>query len=253
MTIKHLITAAPISLALALAACGADTAAVEGATESSEALANVAAPAGQQWSDVVSVTPEGGYAIGNPDAPIKLVEYGSVTCSHCAEFEQEAFEPLQQEFVNSGRVQFELRNFILNPFDIPITLLTRCSGPEAYFGLTGQTFENQQALMEPVIQLQESNPQALQSAMEQPVEQRFFALAEAMGAIEFFKQRGVSEDQARACLTDQQSVEALIAGTERASTEEDVTGTPSFFLNGNKLETNRWADVKASLMAAGAR
>ena len=73
------LCAAP--LALGLAACGdAD----EGGLPSSEPIAKIAAPAGQQWVDAVAVTPEGGWLVGNPEAPIKLVEYGSLTCPACA-------------------------------------------------------------------------------------------------------------------------------------------------------------------------
>ena len=60
----------------------------EGAATSAEAVAPVAPPAGQQWFDVVATTPEGGWLVGNPDAPIKLIEYGSLTCPACAAFSQ---------------------------------------------------------------------------------------------------------------------------------------------------------------------
>ena len=251
MTRASLFAAAPIALALALSACndGAETA----AEPSGEAIANVSAPQGQQWRDVVSATPAGGFVMGNPDAPLKLVEYASVTCSHCAEFAKEADEPLKKDYIDSGRVSYEIRNFILTPFDIPITLLTRCSGPDAYFGLTEQNYMNQQEVLAPVMAMQDSNPQRLQAAMEQPPERRFLAMGEAMGVIDFFKARGVSEDQARACLSDIPAIEKLVAITEDASTNKEVTGTPTFFLNGRKLDGNRWSIVQQELQTAGAR
>ena len=84
--------------ALALAACG-DTK-TDPAKEQA-AIAKVAAPAGKSWSQTVVKTPEGGYLMGNPDAPIKLVEYGSLTCSHCADFSNESHEELSRDFVDT--------------------------------------------------------------------------------------------------------------------------------------------------------
>ena len=113
---RHLflaLVAAP--LALGLAACGKDKGADAGL--SGEPIAKIAPPAGKAWTDVVSKTPEGGYRMGNPDAPIKLVEYGSLSCPHCAHFAQEAFASLASDFVDSGRVSFEFRSFAIHPQD----------------------------------------------------------------------------------------------------------------------------------------
>ena len=80
---------------LALAACNSKETATEGEIAEAQPVAAVPAPAGQAWSDVAAVTPEGGIVQGNPNAPIKLVEYASHTCSHCAEFSEQSAEPLR--------------------------------------------------------------------------------------------------------------------------------------------------------------
>src|SRR5688500_16911831 len=98
-----LFAALTAPLALALAACGSNE---EGAV-SGETVAPTPAPAGQQWVDVAAVTPEGGWLIGNPDAPLKLVEYGSLTCPGCAQFSETGIPTLRENYVNSGRVSFE--------------------------------------------------------------------------------------------------------------------------------------------------
>ncbi|MGN6497377.1 MAG: thioredoxin domain-containing protein, partial [Tsuneonella sp.] len=69
---------------LALAGCGKKADDANTPPASDKALASVAAPAGQQWSDVVATTEAGGYRMGNPDAPLKLIDYGSLSCPHCA-------------------------------------------------------------------------------------------------------------------------------------------------------------------------
>ena len=250
MRIKSLLIATVA--AMALSACGSEsgtTGSVQG-----EPVAKVAAPAGKAWVDVVSKTGEGGYLIGNPDAKIKLVEYASVTCSHCADFDAEGYEPLFADYVGTGQVNLEIRNFLLNPYDIPISILTRCSGPEAYVALTQQFYQNQRTVLDAMSKV---DPATIEAAMKLPEAERYVAMAQAMGVIEFFKARGVSEDQAKICLADPNAPKELIAMTEKAAKELKVTGTPSFFLNGQILEMANtpsvWTQVKTRLQEAGAR
>ena len=239
------------AMALSLVACGSgdDKAPIKG-----DQVAAVTPPAGKQWVDVAKKTEEGGYLIGNPDAKIKLVEYLSVTCPHCREFEEEAFEPLLRDYVGTGKVSLEIRNFLLNPYDLPISILTRCSADEAYLPLTQQFYENQVSFMEG---LQKVPQPTLEAAMKQPENSRWLALGQAMGVVDFFKARGVSEEQAKICLTDPAQPKKLIAMTEKATNELKVTGTPSFFINDVQIElTNQtpvWQQVKAKLAEAGAR
>ena len=72
-----------LPLALGLAACKKSDST---GSSSGDPVAAVAPPAGKAWTDVVKATPEGGMVMGNPAAPIKLVEYGSLSCPHCAKF-----------------------------------------------------------------------------------------------------------------------------------------------------------------------
>ena len=241
------------ALSLALVSCGGE----DKATPSAEPVAKTAAPAGKAWVDTVSKTAEGGFLIGNPDAKIKLVEYAAVTCSHCAEFEKEGYPDLLDKYVAGGQVNFEVRNFLLNPYDIPITILTRCSGPDAYLALTRQFYENQATAMEPA---RKTDPAVFEAALKKPEGERFLALAQAMGVVEFFKARGVSEDQAKVCLSDPKNAKELIAMTDKASDPEGVykvTGTPSFFLNGAPVALSNgspvWTQIKSALQNAGAR
>src|SRR5688500_2291328 len=122
------VLAAP--LALALAACG--DSAVEGGPPSAEPVAAVPPPAGTTWADTVEITPEGGWLAGNPDAPVKLVEYGSLTCPACAAFSTSGMQPLREEYINSGRVSYELRSVPLHgAVDLVLTRLLECSPKEA--------------------------------------------------------------------------------------------------------------------------
>lgn len=234
-------------LALALAACGSG--AEEGASLEGEAIAAIAAPAGTQWIDKAVATPDGGTLVGNPDAPLKLIEYGSLTCPTCARFSTEGAEPLA-EYINSGRVSFELRQFAIHgPIDLMLGRLTKCGPVEAVVPLSDQVWQNFEAIMAPV----QSNAQTLEQSMQLPLNQRFVVAAEQLGYLEFFAQRGISEDQARQCLADTAAIEKAAAETQKYSAEYKIQGTPTFQLNGQTVEASTWAALEPILQRAGAR
>jgi len=245
-TIALGLIAAP--LALALTGCGKSD--ESGEKPSGAPIAKIAAPAGKAWTDTVSVTPDGGYLMGNPDAPIKLVEYGSLTCSHCAEFAEKAGADLRDNFVASGRVSYEFRNFVRDAIDITAARLTRCGAPESFFALTDQVFANQAAMFETV---QKAGDAAFQAAMSQSEDKRGGAIAQLTGLSDFFAARGVARDQAATCLADGAAMQALAKATEKASNDYEITGTPTFLLNGKKIDTNTWPELKARLENLGAR
>jgi protein-disulfide isomerase len=235
-------------LAAGLAACGsggdADKAPV------AEAIAPIPAPNGGSWLDVATVTPEGGHEIGNPNAPIKLVEYASHTCPHCADFDAEAGETIKNKYVASGVVSYEMRNQIHDAIDLTIARLARCGNdPSAYIPLSEQVWRNLREIVGPVQQ----NPQLLQNAMSLPEEQRFPKLAEELGLIDFFAARGIPRDQQIKCLEDFKTLTEIADRSEKQSEELNVTGTPTFFINGRNLGTLTWPELEANLQNAGAR
>jgi len=243
------VCAAP--LALALAACGEDAA--EGPPRG-EPIAAIAAPAGQSWVETAVETPEGGFRIGNPEAPLKLVEYASHTCHVCADFSKEGAAAMD-EYVESGVVSYEIRNLIRDPIDMTIALLARCSGPAAFHPLANQAWQNFDELMATV----QANGAALEQAGNVPPAQRFQAIAQASGLLEFFAARGISTDQAMQCLADTEKAEQIATRSQTQSDELQLSGTPSFFLNGQSISSTAWGPrgsdpgLEAALQAAGAR
>lgn len=245
---RLIVGLALLPLALGLAACNKEEAGP--ASLSGEKIAAIAPPAGKAWGDVVVKTPEGGYLMGNPDAPIKLVEYGSLTCSHCADFSKESFAELRDNFVASGRVSFEFRNFVRDAIDLTAAQLTRCGTPESFFPLTEQAFANQMAMFQ---KAQAAGEAAYKAAMTKPDGQRGPALGELTGLTEFFAARGVSKDQAAACLGNAQEAASLAKMAVDQGEKFDITGTPTFLLNGAKIDENNWKLIKAKLETLGAR
>src|SRR5919112_206229 len=87
-----------------------------------------AAQAQRDWTRIVVATPQGVFRMGNPAATVRLVEYGSITCPHCAAFEAEGGATLRNQYVRSGRVSWEYRPFMLFPTDPGVFMLLRCQG-----------------------------------------------------------------------------------------------------------------------------
>lgn len=248
MTFTRLFSFILAALApLLLAACGGDAGA-DGA--SGEPLPVVAPPAGTTWAQKTTTTDRGGYLVGNPDAPLKLVEYGSLTCPACARFSEEGMKPLLEKYVNSGRVSFEFRSFLIHgPLDLALTRLIGCTAPEAAVPLADQIWANLGAIQQRAY----ANESALADLNKFPENERFVRFGELTGLYEFFAARGISEDQARTCMADFASLEKLSNISETYSTDDKITQTPTFVLNGSKVEASTWAELEPKLQRAGAR
>ena len=123
---KALKLGAAAVLALAIAGCGDDAASGGGNAVAAEnfQVEQIAAPNGGDWAQTVTATPAGGFLMGNPDAKVKLVEYGSMTCGHCATFSEEGAPKLIEKYVKSGQVSFEFRNFVRDGADMAAALVS---------------------------------------------------------------------------------------------------------------------------------
>ena len=237
-------------LMLGLAACKKDDGADSAPLTSATAIPNVAPPAGKAWTDVVAETADGGVVMGNPNAPLKVIEYGSLTCPHCAKLAQDGFQKLSGEYVASGRVSLEYRSFAIHPQDVPMTVLAQCAGKDTFFPLVEQIYGNFETLLG---RMQAPGVEEnVKRAMALPEDQRFPAYADAAGMSEFFAARGISVDQGHACLAQVDKINA-VANHSDAYGKAGIDSTPTLFLNGAKLSGNTWAELEADLQRAGAR
>jgi len=243
--LRNILFAAP--LMLALVSCGeeAGDAALDG-----EVAAAVAAPAGSTWTATASRTAEGGWLVGNPDAPIKLIEYGSLTCPACAAFSVAGSAPLHADYIDTGRVNYEFRSVLIHGIvDLLITRMLECAPVASAVPLADQVWAN----LDTVSGGFQANGPALEQAMNLPETERFVQLSQLGGLTNFFAARGISADQANACMADAAAVEALAEATGAQAEKDGVNSTPTFLLNGQKLDGTGWGDVEAALQRAGAR
>jgi protein-disulfide isomerase len=194
----------------------------------------VAAPNGGDWTQTVRQTPEGGMLMGNPDAPVKVVEFSSMTCPHCAHFSENGQPSLVNDYVKTGRVSFEFRNFVRDPLDITMALIARCGGATPqFFALTDAMFKNQAA----TFQRLQAAPQAeLQGLANLPPAQQFGRYAQYAGLQEFAAQRGLPSARTNQCLANQGETEKLVQMASDAASTYQIPGTPAFLINNQLVD-----------------
>ena len=235
------------SAALLATACNAE----KGASNTSGpevTAAPVPAPNNGDWSTIVTKSAEGGFIMGNPNAKVKLVEFGSMTCPHCAEFEEQGGKALVDNYVKKGLVSWEFRNFVRDPFDMAATLLARCGGEANFFGMTRTLFQDQRNW---VGKIQAADQAQLQALQTMPPGQQFSTIADLGGLKTFAAQRGVPRAKADQCLANEQEINALVQMNSDAVSSYSVPGTPAFLINGTLAEqTSSWETLEPKIKEA---
>lgn len=208
----------------------------------------VAAAKITDWSKVASATAAGGFVMGNPAAKVKLIEYGSLTCPHCAEFDEKGVPALLANYVKDGKVSWEFRNFVRDPFDLSASLVARCNGEKSVFGMTRALYAAQP---EWVAKLQAVPPAQLEALSKLPPAQQFPAYAKLAGFAQFAAMRGIPAAKTEACLVDTKQVDRLVQMNSDAVSQYNIPGTPTFLLNGSVVpDTATWALLEPKLKAA---
>lgn len=221
------------------------------AQNDSPAAAPIQAPNGD-WTKLVSQTTEGGMLMGNPQAKVKVVEFGSMTCGACAAFATEDEPKLVDQYVKTGNVSFEFRNFVRDPLDIAMALVARCAGATPqFFALTDAMFAEQRSFFERIQAAPQDQLAALQSL---PPAQQFQRTAQFAGVQEFAAQRGVPSGRSSQCLANQAEIDRLVQMNSDASSSYDIPGTPTFLVNNEVVRPqpgqNNWQALEAAIKAA---
>ena len=146
---------------------------------------------------------------GNADAPVTMIEYASMTCTHCAHFHKTTYPTLVKNYVDTGKVKFILREFPLDPIATAAFMLARCSGPDKRTAVVDLLFDTQDSW----------------AFVDQPLE----ALEGIM------KQTGMGKDKFEACLADKTLRDQITAVSKVGFEKFGVNATPTFFVNGTKV------------------
>ena len=148
---------------------------------------------------------------GPADAKITVVEYASMTCPHCAHFTNDVFEDFKKKYIDTGKVRYIFRDFPLDNLAAAVSMLARCAGPDKAM---------------PMIETFYAKQSDWAFANGSPVPKLF----------DIAKQAGFTQDSFDKCLTNQKLLDQITAERTRASETFGVNATPTFFINGKKLQ-----------------
>jgi len=234
------------ALTVALSACNGDR--TQQGTAPSGSIEKVAPPEGGQWSDVVTQTQEGGFLMGNPQAGVKVVEFISMTCPACANFEETGTKPLIDNYVQTGQVSYEVRNFVRDSADLAASLVARCGGPERFFPLTSALFSDQRNWLGRAQEV--FTAQRQQEIAGLPPGQQALEVARTLGFQQWAAQRGVPTARSTQCLTDEAEINRLVQMNSDAVSQHRVPGTPAFLINGRLAEASTWETLEPKIREA---
>lgn len=162
--------------------------------------------------------------LGNADAPVTIVEYASFTCPHCAAFHETVFKDLKKDYIDTGKVKFIYREVYFDRYGLWAAMLARCGGETRYFGINAMLFEQQK---------------------------EWAGTDDAAAAVENLRKigrtAGMDDATIDACMQDAAMAQALVLKYEENKKKDEVTSTPTLFINGERYSNMSYEDLKAIL------
>jgi protein-disulfide isomerase len=169
-------------------------------------------------------------SMGAADAKVTVIEYGSASCTHCARFNNDIFPGFKAKYVDTGQVRYVFREFLTEPVNLAAAsfLLARCAGKDKYFSVLDAIFHAQAGI---------------------------YKTGDADAALnKIAKDAGLSDAQANACLSDKAAIDALNARVQGYINNDKISGTPTFFVDGERLEgVQTLVQLDAAIARAEAR
>lgn len=148
-------------------------------------------------------------SIGRDDAPVTVIEYSSLGCSHCAAFHAEVLPELKARYVDTGKVRWVTRDYPLGQLPLAGAVAARCAGPTGYLALMDIMFRTQE---------------------------RWMVAADPVGELEkLLRQTGIGKARFDACLADRNLIDGIMAHAQELQKAKLVTATPTFMVNGERI------------------
>ena len=176
--------------------------------------------------------------IGDVDAPVEIIEYAAISCSHCAHFHEEVYPELKKKYLDTGKAKLVYRNFIFNnPFDVFAASISRCVPEEKFLHVMETYFQYQNVW---------NNIPELQRILEEDGREAAFEYAKGE-VTKIGKLAGIGEDEARTCMENEAVTNYLLKVRQEAVEKYDVQSTPTLIVNGKKLDNNDMASLEKAI------
>jgi protein-disulfide isomerase len=172
------------------------------------ALCLTALVASGATAGTVALAPDD-HVLGKPDAPITIVEYASLTCPHCAEFDRDTLPKIKEKWIDTGKAKLIFRDFPLDGLALRAAMVARCAPPDRYFGYIDILFHSQNnwaRANDPILALSH-----------------------------IARLGGMSDQQFQACMSNEELQKSVAASRQTAEKDYGVESTPTFFVNGTML------------------
>ena len=171
------------------------------------------------------------YGIGAPDAPVKIVEYLSYTCPHCAHFHADVYPKLKADYIDTGKVRLEYHEVYFDRYGLWAAMMARCGGEMRYFGITDILYDTQSDWAA------SDDPAAVVASLKK-----------------IGRTAGMDDATLDACMNDADMAKALVAHYETNFKADGIEGTPTFIINGQVVEgVAAWGLLRDRLRTMGAR
>jgi len=191
----------------------------------------------RNWNTVIAEV-AGAHQIGNPEAKVKLVEFVSYTCPHCATFTREADDRIKLGYVMPGNLNLEVRHLIRDPVDLTVVMLANC-GPASKFPQNHSTFMLQQAKWIAPLGNASAAQRTRWTSGDGRARRR--AIAADFGFYEMMEGRGYSRSEVDRCLSDEAAATRFAEQSQKDWGRPGIGGTPSFAINGVVMPgTHTW-------------
>ena len=161
-------------------------------------------------------------SLGDPAAPVTIIEYSSLTCPHCAAFQKETLPGLKTRYIDTGKVHFVMRDFPLDQIALRAAVIAHCAGPERYPAFVDVFFQQQASWIRAADPVQ---------ALKQ-----------------LARLGGLGAEQADACLADKAMEDAVLKSRLEAQQKFDVKSTPTFIVNGKSYSGEKSVEDFAAII-----
>lgn len=181
--------------------------------------------------------------MGDPNAPVEIIEYASITCNHCATFHNNVLPRIKEKYIDTGQVKVVTRSFLLNGIDLQGTAISRCVAPNRYFRFMDVVFERQTQWYD----INEYN--RLNSLHDQQTAGQMFVEHTVNELSKIARQAGVNQARIDECIASEEIGEYVISIYNEGRTVHKVTATPTILVNGNKTN-NDYGSIERAIEAA---